>query len=62
MTVPTFVSVIWGKNAVLKDVQLHVLPRVGEFVRVDKWRYKVLKIEHSLSTNPDCHTVKIFIR
>jgi hypothetical protein len=58
----TVMTVICGKDAILEDVPVVVLPRVGETLRIRDWHCKVLKIEHSLSPIPEVHTIKIFVR
>jgi hypothetical protein len=60
--VKTVVTVVRGNDSLLEDVPLQVLPRVGETVRIRDWHCKVLKVEHALSTNPEIHAIKIFVR
>jgi len=60
--VPTVVTVIYGKEPVVKDAHLEVLPREGETLRIGEWRYKLQEVEDTLSTNPIVHPSRIFIR
>ena len=61
-SVPAVVTVICGKEPLVKDAHLEVLPREGELLMIGKVRYKVQRVEHFFSTNPTVHTVRIFIR
>jgi hypothetical protein len=60
--VKTIVTVIRGKDSLLKDLSLEILPRAGETLHIRDWHCKVLKVEHELSADPEVHSIKIFVR
>jgi hypothetical protein len=63
--VRTSVTVIRGKEALAKDAQLQILPRIGDTLKLEGWPQKgltVLRVEHVLSANLQLHTIRIFVR
>jgi hypothetical protein len=61
----TKVTIIRGKDTLLRDTPLEIMPRVGELVHLNEWgktHYKVLKIEHEFSNDPPVHKIQIFVR
>lgn len=58
----TLITVVRGKDVLLKDASLQIVPRGGESLKIGEWRCKVLKVEHTFSTNPDAHSIHIFAR
>jgi hypothetical protein len=60
--VHTVVTIVRGKDVLLDDAPLQVVPRAGESLNIRDWRCKVLKVEHNISENPDVHSVRVFVR
>jgi hypothetical protein len=61
----TLVTIIRGKEALVKDAQLEIVPRVGDKLKLKSWRHKelvILRVEHTLSENLQVHTIRIFVR
>jgi len=57
----TVVDVIRGKDVLLKNVSLDLLPRVGETLKIRNRSCDVIRIEHLLS-DPHVHAIRIFVR
>jgi hypothetical protein len=63
----TKVDIIRGKESLLKDALLQILPRVGEVIHVHsteqwgRWSGKVVKVEHSFLKDPPTHTIHVFL-
>jgi hypothetical protein len=58
----TVVTIVRGNNILLKEAPMQIVPREGENLRMNHLRYKVVKVEHTISNNPDVHSVHVFVR
>jgi hypothetical protein len=61
-TAHTTVTIVRGKQVLFETSQVHLLPRMGDTLRIGTWRCKVLRLEHTLSTKPQVHAIRIFVR
>lgn len=42
-------------------VQIHIVPREGEILFVNRERYKVVRVEHTVQTEQRSHSIEIWV-